>query len=111
MLYAARERVDIMYTVKELSGSMSAPTVRSLQKLRKRVGYLKASGEMGIKLNFAEWGAEWGTGKWKDGGDRFWNVETFTDADWAGHKVHRKSTSCSVRHISNNFVYASSRTQ
>ena len=27
LLYAARERVDIMYTVKELSGSMSAPTV------------------------------------------------------------------------------------
>ena len=105
--YAARERIDIMYTVKELSGSMSAPTVCSLQKLRKLVGYLKANGEMGIKLSFSGWG----TGTWKKGGDRFWNVETFTDADWAGHKAHRKSASCGVHFINNNFVYASSRTQ
>ena len=76
-------------------------------KLRKLVGYLKANGEMGIKLSFPEWG----TGKWKKGGDRFWNVETFTDADWAGHKAHRKSTSCGVHFINNNFVYASSKTQ
>lgn len=62
---------------------------------------------MGIKLSFPEWG----TGKWKKGGDRFWNVETFTNADWAGHKAHRKPTSCGVHFINNNFVYASSRTQ
>jgi predicted component of type VI protein secretion system len=41
LLYVARERADIMFTVKELAACMSAPNLCSLQRLRKLVGYLK----------------------------------------------------------------------
>ena len=107
LLYAARDRVDVMFAVTELSAYMAAPTVCALQKLRKLIGYLKANGDMGIKLCIPEFG----TGKWKKGGEKFWNVETFTDADWSAHKTHRRSTSCAVHFINNNLAYASSRTQ
>ena len=63
LLYAARDRVDVMYCVKELSSFMSCPTVCALQKMRKLVGYLKATGDMGMKLTLPEFGA----GKWKKG--------------------------------------------
>eukprot|EP00435_Cladocopium_sp_Y103_P068678 s126_g32.t1 len=107
LLYLARDRVDIMYSVKELCSCMSAPTMKELQKLRKLVGYLKASGEMGIKLTIPEHGK----GHWKHGGERFWLVETFTDADWSGSRKHRKSTSSAIQFINNNLAYSSSRTQ
>ena len=42
-------------------------------------GYLKTSGDMGVKLVVPESGL----GKWKSGGEQFWLVETFTDADWS----------------------------
>ena len=41
LLYAARDRVDVMYCVKELSSFMSCLTVCALQKMRKLVGYLE----------------------------------------------------------------------
>ena len=42
--------MDVMYAVKELATSMSSPTLCSLQRMRKVVGYLKASGDAGAKL-------------------------------------------------------------
>ena len=106
-LYVARDRVDVMYAVKELSSCMSCPTVCALQRLRKLIGYLRANGDMGTELSLPEFGS----GKWKKGGEKFWNVETFTDADWSAHKTHRKSTNCADHLINGNFAYASSRTQ
>ena len=50
LLYLARDRVDIMFTVKELATSMSKPTLCSLQRLRKLMGYLRFTGDMGMKL-------------------------------------------------------------
>lgn len=44
LLYLARDRVDIMFCVKELSGFMSKPTICSVQRLRKLVGFLKRAG-------------------------------------------------------------------
>ena len=75
LLYLSRDRVDIMYSVKELSSFMAAPTLCSIQRLRKLIGYLKSSGDMGIKLDWPEHGA----GKWKKGTEAFWLLEGFTD--------------------------------
>eukprot|EP00435_Cladocopium_sp_Y103_P000692 s4023_g1.t1 len=95
LLHLTRDRVDIMYSVKELSSCMPAPTMGALQKLRKLVGYLKGSGEMGIKLTVPEHGK----GHWKHGGERFWLVETFTDADWSGsRKAQEKHLQCHSLH-------------
>ena len=82
LLYLSRDRVDIMYSVKELSSFMVAPTLCSVQRLRKLIGYLKSSGDIGIKLDWPEHGA----GKWKKGTEAFWLLEGFTDADWCGNK-------------------------
>ena len=79
----------------------------SVQHLRKLIGCLKSSGDMGIKLDWPEHGA----GKWKKGTKAFWLLEGFTDADWCGNKSSRRSASCSVLCVNGCFVFASSRSQ
>jgi len=46
LVYVARDRVDVMFAVKELSSCMAAPTLLPLQRLRKLIGYLKSSGNV-----------------------------------------------------------------
>lgn len=67
LLYLARERVDIMFTVKELSSTMSKPTTCSLQHMRKLVGYLRQTGDYGLLFT-----PEFGSGKLRKGTDQFW---------------------------------------
>ena len=107
LLYLARDRPDLMFSVKEVAGCMSCPTLCALQSLRKLVGHLKSSGGMGIKLV----PPEFGHGKWKQGGERYWLAETFSDSDWAANKSHRKSTSCAAHCVNSSLANASSRTQ
>eukprot|EP00435_Cladocopium_sp_Y103_P051916 s97_g16.t1 len=77
LLNMARDRIDVMFTVKELASCMSSPSVCALQRLRKLIGYLKFSGNRGMKFGYPEHGC----GKWKTGGENFFMVETFADAD------------------------------
>ena len=107
LLYVARDRVDVMFAVKELSSRMAAPTLLALQRLRKLIGYLKSSGDMGMKLSIPEFGS----GKTRKGSETFWLLETYADAEWSANKRHRKSTSCAVHMVNGNVAYASSRTQ
>eukprot|EP00435_Cladocopium_sp_Y103_P011058 s2028_g2.t2 len=107
LLYLSRDRLDTMFVVKELASYMSAPTLVALQKLRKLVGYLKGTGDYGVKLTMPEHGV----GRWKRGGEHYWLVECFTDADWSSNKQHRKSTSSAIHFVNANMAYASSRTQ
>ena len=107
LFYVARDRVDVMFSVKESSSCMSAPTMLALQRLRKLIGYLKTSGDIGMKLVMPEQGS----GKTRQGAETFWLLETYTDADRSANKKHRKSTSCAVHLVNGNFAYASSRTQ
>lgn len=67
LLYLARDRVDIMFCLKEFSGFMAKPTVCSLQRLRKLVGFLKFSGDIGMKLFIPQAGV----GKLKQGCSKF----------------------------------------
>ena len=50
-LYLACDRPDLLFTVKELSGSMAKPTVTALQRLRKLVGYLKTNPDYCVLLD------------------------------------------------------------
>ena len=54
---------------------------------------------------------EFGSGKTKQGVETFWLMETYTDADWAANKKHRKSTSSSIHLVNGSLASASSRTQ
>eukprot|EP00435_Cladocopium_sp_Y103_P009690 s427_g2.t1 len=101
LLYAGRDRIDIMFTVKELASYMANPTVCSLQRLRKLIGYLK----MQLVTPC------FGKGKLKSGGEKFWILECFSDADWSANRKHRKSTSSAIHFVNSNFCYCSSRSQ
>ena len=70
-------------------------------------GYLKQTGNVGIKLSYPLPGQ----GKHKMSSEKTWILESYSDADWAGNKSHRKSTSCGAHYLNNNFLYASSQTQ
>ena len=107
LLYMARDRLDIMFTAKELAAFMSKPTLGALQRLPKLVGFLKFTGDLGVKPNIPESGM----GKWKQGGEQFWILETFTDADRSSNQAHRKSTSCGIHFINGSLVLGPSRTQ
>eukprot|EP00435_Cladocopium_sp_Y103_P018480 s5547_g4.t1 len=103
-LYLGR---DAMFAIKELAGKMSKPTVTALQHLRKLVGFLKQIKDLAIKLCTPIPG----NGKWKTVPSQRWILETFSDADWMGNRIHRKSTSCGIHLLNGNFLYGSSRTQ
>eukprot|EP00435_Cladocopium_sp_Y103_P052743 s680_g16.t1 len=107
LLYAGRDRIDIMFTVKELASYMANPTLCSLQRLRKLIGYLKSNGDMGMQLATPCFGK----GKLKSGGEHFWLLECFSDADWSANRKHRKSTSSAIHFVNGNFCYCSSRSQ
>ena len=105
-LYLARNRPDLLFTVKELSGSMSKPTLTALQRLRKLVGYLKTTPEYCVLLDVPIGGQ----GRWKSS-DKHWILESFSDSDWSANQTHRRSTSCGVHLLNGAFLFGSSRTQ
>ena len=78
-----------------------------MQRLRKLIGLIKHTGDIGVKLPFPEHGV----GKFKQGTEAFWLLETYTDADWSSNKAHRRSTSCSIHFVTGCFAYGSSRSQ
>eukprot|EP00435_Cladocopium_sp_Y103_P023306 s62_g5.t1 len=77
-LYVGRERPDLMFTIKELASVMAAPTVSSLQHLRKLIGFMKCVGDVGIKM----YTPKAGMGKFQAGGNFSWVLESFSDADF-----------------------------
>ena len=105
-LYLARDRPDLLFPVKELSGFMSRPTHGALQKLKKLIGYLKGTADYCVVLE----PPVPGQGKWRST-ERFWVLESFTDADWSSNQRHRRSTSCGIHLVCGAFAYGSSRTQ
>jgi hypothetical protein len=106
-LYIARERPDLMYTIKELSACMSSPTLAALAHLRKMIGYMKAVGDVGVLLEYPQPGQ----GRLDAGGVSEWILESFSDADWSSNRATRRSTSCGVHYINGCFMFASSRSQ
>lgn len=75
--------------------------------MRKLVGFLKFSGDIGVKLS----APQAGVGKLKQGCSKFWILETFTDADWSSNKSHRKNASCGFHFLNGNFSYGAARAQ
>ena len=106
-LYLGRDRPDAIFAIKEFAGRMSRPTLISLQHLKKLVGYLKHTGNVGVKLSYPMPGQ----GKYKTSTEKMWILETYSDADWAGNRARRKSTSCGIHYLNGKSLYGSSRTQ
>ena len=105
-LYLARDRPDLLFTVKELSGGMVRSTFTCLQRLKKLVGYLKSTPDLCVMLDIPTGGQ----GRWR-ASDKYLVLESFSDSDWSANQTHRRSTSCGVHLLNGSFFLGSSRTQ
>ena len=104
-LYLAQKRYDIAYCIKGLAWKMK-PTVLSLQRLRKLLGYLKGTQHYALKLTIPAPGV----GKLVHS-DCQCVLESYSDNDWSGHRSHRRSTSASLHFLNGNLLFGASRTQ
>ena len=94
--YLAADRPDIAFAVKELARNMSAPTQGSRDRLKRLGRYLVHKPRAVVDF------------EWQDVPTR---LRAFTDADWAGCKSTRKSTSGGVLVLGKHTVKTWSKTQ
>ena len=96
MNYLAIDRPDIMYAVKELARKMSKPNNANLERMRRLARFLK-----GRPLSVT----------WYSHEEEPNTLEVFTDSDWAGCRVTRRSTSGGCAMAGTHFIKAWSKTQ
>ena len=94
--YLSQDRSDIRYAVKELSRSMSQPTVRDWERLKRLGRYL--AGQPRLVSRYAEQ-------------DHTKYIDVWVDTDFAGGRKTRKSTSGGMAMIGDHIVKHWSTTQ
>ena len=95
--YLAADCPNIQYATKEVCRSMSAPTVRSQERLKKLARYLVGCREV-------KWYYRWQS-------DDVDKIEVHTDSDWAGCRRTRRSTSGGCITIGKHMLKSWSTTQ
>ncbi|KAK3038414.1 hypothetical protein RJ639_030580 [Escallonia herrerae] len=93
--YLTVTRLDIAYAVSTVSQSMSEPTAKHWTALKHILCYLK--GAPGLGLLYSNHGHSC--------------IECFSEADWAGSKLHRKSTTGYRVFVDGNLVSWKSKKQ
>ena len=106
ILYLSQERMDVGFVTKELASKMAKPTTVALARLKKLLGYLKATADYACKLTIPEPGV----GLVAHSNHEL-NLESLSDSDWSGNKVHRRSTSSAVHVLNGIVLFTTSRTQ
>ena len=94
--YLSQDRSDIRYAVKELSRSMSKPTERDYQRLKRFGRYLK-----GVPRLVAQYPRQ----------DNVAHLDVWVDTDWAGCRKTRKSTSGGMAMLGSHIIKHWSTTQ
>ena len=94
--YMATDRPDCLYAVKECCREMSSPTTGSLRRLRRIARFLKSHPRM-----------VWIFEQQPETGE----LSVYSDADWAGCRRARKSTSGGCAMIGSHCIKAWSKTQ
>ena len=94
--YLGPDRPDCNFAIKLCCIEMSAPTTGSLRRLKRLGRYLKGSPRVVRRYVFQ---------------DTMTHLEMYTDADWAGCRRARKSTSGGVAMIGNHCIKAWAKTQ
>eukprot|EP00435_Cladocopium_sp_Y103_P026788 s4238_g6.t1 len=112
--FLAQGRLDIQQTVRVLSSYMGRPTKTALCALRKLGSYLMQTQDMQMHYPRAELFAttmtRWlGVDERRDG--RPYEIELYSDSDWASCKVTRRSTSSGLIFLNGCCVHSHSRAQ
>eukprot|EP00435_Cladocopium_sp_Y103_P043647 s2238_g12.t1 len=113
-LYLAQERLDIQHTVRVLASYMGRPTKTALCALRKLGSYLVQTQDMKMHYPMAETFAttltRWhGVEETRDG--KPYEIELYSDSDWASCKITRRSTSSGLIFVNSCCVHSYSRAQ
>ncbi|PRQ53440.1 putative RNA-directed DNA polymerase [Rosa chinensis] len=95
LIYLTITRPDIAYAVSIVSQFMHAPTLAHLHIVKRILRYLKGSVGRGILM--------------KNNGDT--HIMGYTDADWAGNSLDRKSTTGFCTFVGGNLVTWKSKKQ
>ena len=96
LAYLAQDRPDLQFVSKELARYMQSPSRFDLQQLKRAVRYLKAVPRLVQRFTMQDT---------PDG------LTTFTDSDFAGCILSRKSTSCCMIFWGKHLLRSSSTTQ
>ena len=120
LYFFAQDRPDIQESVKTLAGYMGCPTVKSISALKHLAAYLKNTMEYGIMLYKCGPG-----GVSMDHLSQFCQVdskslnrsrsdfelEVYSDSNWAGCNVTSKSTTSFMVFLCGNLIFSACRTQ
>ena len=87
--YITGVRPDLMFAIKCLSYKLASPTLADLTRAKKVLRYLKGTRELNLYLTLPAL-------KPNDLNKTLKHITGYSDADWAGDPVTRKSTSCTL---------------
>ena len=90
--YITRVRPDLMFATKSLSYKRASPTLADFTRAKKVLRYLKRTRELNLYLTIPVL-------KPNDLNKTLKHVTGYSDADWAGDPVTRKSTSCTLCYV------------
>ena len=102
--YITGVRPDLMIATKCLSYKLASPTLASLTRAKKALRYSKRTRELNLFLTIP-------TLKPNDLNKTLKHVTGYSDADWAGDPVTRKSTSCTLCHVEEFLLTSECREQ
>ncbi|CAE7246058.1 unnamed protein product [Symbiodinium sp. CCMP2592] len=107
LLYLQSDVIEAQFGIRWLAQHMSRPTTGALRVLKHMILYLRDTSGYAIGFPVPTIGI--GVSVQSKAGHDV--LETHTDADWAGDKVHRKSVSGCVITLNSHLLSSSSRTQ
>ena len=90
--YITGVRPDLMFATKCLSYKFASPTLADLTRAKKVLRYLKGTRELNLYLTIPAL-------KPNDLNKTLKHITGYSDADWAGDPVTRKSTSCTLCYV------------
>ena len=90
--YITGVRPDLMFATKCLSYKLASPTLADLTRVKRVLRYLKGTRELNLYLTIPAL-------KPNDLNKTLKHITGYSDADWAGDPVTRKSTSCTLCYI------------
>ena len=90
--YITRVRPGLMFTTECLSYKLASPTLADLTRAKKVLRYLKVTRELNLFLTILAL-------KPNDLNKTLKHITGYSDADWTGDPVTRKSTSCTLCYV------------